>query len=165
MPKTTGKPDIERIVSLYGTALLRMAFLYLKDMHLAEDAVQETFLRVLKYYDNYREEASEKTWIYRIAINICKDISAKSWWKRIDYDASYEQIEDCREQNGGDSTISVEIMKLPPKYKQVVLLYYYMGFSLKETGGILGISESAAAMRLSRAREQLKKSLKGWYEE
>ena len=61
--------DLERIVNEYGDALLRMCFLYLKDHAMAEDAVQETFLRAFRHQDDFQGKSSVKTWITRIAIN------------------------------------------------------------------------------------------------
>ena len=67
---------MDRIVQQYGDALMRMCFLYLKDVHLAQDAVQDTWLKVYRNYDKFDANSSEKTWIMRIAINVCKDYLA-----------------------------------------------------------------------------------------
>ena len=56
----------------YGASIHRMCFLYLKDYHLAEDAVSETFLKAYRALPSFRRDASPKTWLTRIAINICK---------------------------------------------------------------------------------------------
>ncbi|MEA4986879.1 MAG: sigma-70 region 4 domain-containing protein, partial [Anaerovorax sp.] len=62
-----------------------------------------------------------------------------------------------------DDTVLNEISKLKPKYREVILLFYYQELKVKEIVAALNITESAVTVRLSRAREQLKKSLKGWY--
>ena len=66
------EPFLERLMNTYGDELLRMCFLYLKDYQLAEDAVQDTFLKAMKSYQFFQHQSSEKTWLTRIAINCCK---------------------------------------------------------------------------------------------
>ena len=61
------KADLELWMRDYGTSLLRMSFLYLKDLHLAEDVVQETMLKAYFQYDDFRQQASVKTWLTRTA--------------------------------------------------------------------------------------------------
>ena len=75
--------NVERMVDEYGDALLRMCYLYLKDYHLAEDAVQETFIKAIKSYDSFKQKSSEKTWITRIAINTCKNIMRNHWFQMV----------------------------------------------------------------------------------
>ncbi|WP_141502369.1 sigma factor [Paenibacillus luteus] len=65
--------DMKRIIAEYGNSLLRMCFLYLKDIRLAEDAVQDTLIKVYKSYSQFKGHANEKTWIMKIAINVCKN--------------------------------------------------------------------------------------------
>ena len=60
---------LEHLMNEYGDTILRMCYLYLKDYQLAEDAVQETFLKALKHYGSFQHQCSEKTWLIRIAIN------------------------------------------------------------------------------------------------
>jgi len=155
-------PDFQRIVTAYGDSLLRMCYLYLQDIHLAQDAVQETFLRVHKHYASFRGQASEKTWIVRIAINVCKNYLRSNWLRRVDAVASLKSIP-AENPNEYDDTLIVEIMKLPPRYKDVILLYYYQEMKIREIAEALGAPASTVAVRLKRARERLKKALKGWY--
>ena len=77
--QSAAPPDMERIVGAYGNAVLRMCFLYLKDSHLAEDASQETFLKVYRNYAQFDGTAGEKTWVMRIAINVCKRQLRSPW--------------------------------------------------------------------------------------
>ena len=63
---------MELLIRNYGDSLLRLCTLYLRDPYLSEDAVQDTYLKVWKYYRNFEGRASERTWITKIAINTCK---------------------------------------------------------------------------------------------
>lgn len=155
------KPDIRRIIADYGDALLRMCFLYLKDIRLAEDAVQDTLIKVYKNHSQFEGYSSEKTWIMRIAINVCKNYLRSSWWRRIDASAILNNIPAVVSERSDDALIS-EIMKLSSKYKEVILLYYYQDMKIREIAETLQIPEATVSVRLKRAREKLKTQLKGW---
>lgn len=125
VPNRKPIPDMNNLVDEYGDSLLRMCFLYLKDIHLAEDAVQDTFIKVYKNYTNFKGDSEEKTWVIRIAINICKNYLRSSWWKRIDEAAVLESITASNSTDTlEDEALLLEIMKLSPKYKEVILLFY-----------------------------------------
>ena len=74
---------LKRLISQYGDSVLRMCCLYLKDYQLAEDITQETFLRVYRKYDLFENRASEKNWILKIAVNLCKNYMRTHWFKDI----------------------------------------------------------------------------------
>jgi RNA polymerase sigma factor (sigma-70 family) len=165
VPERNDDLNIDKLISQYGNSLLRMSYLYLKDIHLAEDAVQDTFIRVYKSYPQFKGDAELKTWIMRIAINVCKNYRRSSWWKRVDVLESLNSIPaeaglipDLR-----DDTLLLEIMRLSPKYKEVILLFYYQDMTTREISQALNIPESTVSIRLKRAREKLKIKLKGWY--
>lgn len=157
---------MEKLIELYGDELLRLCFLYLHDLQLAEDAVQETYIRIYKNYDKFLGKSAEKTWITRIAINVCKDYLRSPWKQRVIYggiEPGYDKDTQARETELYDDTVICAIGQLKPKYREVVLLFYYQELKTSEIAEILGISVSAVTVRLTRAREQLKKKLEGWY--
>ena len=125
---------LERMIRDYGDALLRTCYLYLKDYHLAEDAVQETLIKAMKHYGGFRHHSDEKTWLTRIAINCCKNMK---------------------------SCVSQGIMQLDPDDREILILFYYQELTLKEIASVIGRSENASMQRLSRARKRLKKILEG----
>ena len=69
---------LEKMMIEYGDELVRLAFSYVKDTEIAKDMVQNTFIKCYKNVDTFRYDAQIKTWLYRIAINECKDY-LKSW--------------------------------------------------------------------------------------
>lgn len=157
--------DIERIIQEYGDSLLRMCTLYLKDEQLAEDAVQETFIKVYEKYHTFNHTSEEKTWIMRIAINTCKNYMRGSWFKRITTGFDLETISKERvdvglEKKEQQEELVKEIIRLSPKYKEVILLYYYQEMSIREIAQILHIKEGTVKVRLQRARQQLGVQLK-----
>lgn len=162
VPDGNSKTNMERLLAEYGNSILRMCCLYLKDTHLAEDALQDTFIKVYANYSSFEGHSNEKTWIMRIAINVCKNYLRSSWWKRIDEATLLESIP-AEEHVIGDDTLLVEIMKLSPKYKEVILLFYYQDMKIREIAEVLQIPEATVSVRLKRAREILKIKLKGWF--
>ena len=164
-PDRKRTPDIKNLMESHGDSLLRVCFLYLKDIHLAEDAVQDTFIKVHKYYSKFKGECEEKTWIMRIAINVCKNYLRSSWWKHIDETMVLDNIpsRNSNDDTLQDETLLVEIMKLSPKYKEVILLFYYQDMKIREIAEVLNKPEATISVRLMRAREILKMKLKGWH--
>ena len=150
----------------YGSGLLRMCALYLKDASLAQDAVQETFLKAYRHWDHYRGESTEKTWLTSIARNVCRDYLRTAWFRhqdrRKDIDALPEQPSDFAFP---DNTVLTEVMRLPVKYREVILLRYYEGLKIKETAAALQLSAGRVRSRLNRANAILRSRLKEWYDE
>ncbi|MBU3129106.1 sigma-70 family RNA polymerase sigma factor [Clostridium tagluense] len=163
VPNIKPIPDMTNLISEYGDSLLRMCFIYLKDIHLAEDAVQDTFIKVYKSYSKFKGHSEEKTWIMRIAINVCKNYLRSSWWKRINETVNLDNIPASTiDGSTQDDALLLEIMKLSPKYKEVILLFYYQDMKIREISEVLQTPESTISVRLKRAREKLKIKLKGW---
>ena len=158
-------PDLERIIGTYGNAVLRMCFLYLKDVHLAEDATQETFLKVYRSYGQFDGESGEKTWIMRIAINVCKDFLRSAWNRRVNVVEALSDVPVTQEYPHADDTVLRAVMELKPHYKEVILLFYYQDMKISDIARMLNAPESTISVRLKRARDQLKKRLEGWYGE
>lgn len=155
---------IKRLIQNYGNDVLRIAFIYLKDKYLAEDAFQEVFIKVYHNWEQFRNEASEKTWLIRITINVCKDIIKNNWHKLVSfYDFediyNYSSKTNYVDKEVDNKLLFEEILMLPGKYKEVIILYYYQGFSVKEIASILDTSTGQVGSLLSRARSLLKKKV------
>ncbi len=156
------EPLLERLMNEYGDTLLRMCYLYLKDYHLAQDAVQETFLKAMKAYGSFEHKSSEKTWLVRIALNCCKNIMRNRWFGiiRDNPEQPPEQIgEDPTEAFLEKDSISTALMKLCVNDRQLLLLYYYQELPVREIAAAIGKTENAVTQRLNRARGRLKKIL------
>lgn len=161
MANKQSKENIDAIVEEYGNSVLRMCYLYLKDYQLAEDVTQETFIKVYEKIDTFRHDASIKTWIMSIAINLCKNQMRTHWFKRTSLEHFPElATKDVYGEILKNNVISMEIMRLQPKYREIILLYYYQELSVKEISTILGMKEATVLQRMKRAREQLKPFLK-----
>ncbi len=161
---------VRRLMEQYGNDVLRTAFMYLKDRQRAEDAFQEVFIKVFSKYGDYKGECSEKTWIIKITINLCKDILRSSWLKRviisdrIGSKMAVSGIEDRYIRKDESKQIFNEVLSLPPAFREVVILYYYHGYDTPEISSILDVKEGTVRSRLYRAREMLRTQLGGRFE-
>ncbi|MBR1711171.1 MAG: sigma-70 family RNA polymerase sigma factor [Clostridia bacterium] len=148
---------IENMVTRYQLPLLRLCFAYLHDEELAKDAVQETFIKAFRSLDTFRESASEKTWLTRIAINTCKDMRRTSWFRHVDRTITPDMLpEPTAPVEPEDESLTIEIMKLPAKLKEVALLCWFQEMTYSEAAETLGISLQAVGSRLNRARRKLR---------
>ena len=150
----------------YQAALLRSCYLYLQDRGLAEDAVQETYLKAYQHWADFRAESSEKTWLFRIAINTCRDMRRSAWFRHRDRRLTPDMLPGAQASFAPmDERLTLLVANLPRKLKEVVLLYYYQDFSVTEIAQALSISQSSVSGRLKRAREALRRGMGGVYEE
>ena len=114
-PCRPAEEEITRLVEeTHQLALLRLCFAYLHDQALAEDAVQETFLKAYKKLEQFQGRANVKTWLSSIAINCCRDMYRGTWFRHIDRSISIDQLPARTEEPDpeGDA-VSVEVMNLP----------------------------------------------------
>ena len=151
-----------RLMRRYEKEVLKVCTVYLRDLTLAEDATQETFFKAYKAMDRFQGGSSEKTWLMRIAINTCKDIRRGAWFRHTDRSFSLDKLPEPAVPPQADSVlITLEVMRLPAKEREVVLLRYYQNMTLAEVAQVLGISTTAVAKRLKKAHEHLDPVLKG----
>ena len=160
--------DIEALIREYGNDVLRTAYMYVKDIHVAEDIFQEVFIKVYKNLSTFVGNSSIKTWIIRITINTCKDYLKSAYNRRVvpmmEYqeDAiSTESDYDKVEKQDTDHLIKESVLSLPAKYRDVVLCVYFNDMSIAEAAKTLNIAEGTAKSRLARARQKLKDVLEG----
>ena len=155
---------LETAMEQWEAPLLRTCFLLLRDYALAEDAVQQTFLKAWRGYEGFRGECSEKTWLMRIAVNTCRDVQRGKWLKHVDLSVCMETLPPAIQPfEEADDTLARAILALPDKQRQVVALHYYQGLGVTEAAQVMGISRRAAYDRLTKAQRALKKALEGWY--
>lgn len=161
-PDSLRDQTIERLITQHQTSLLRLCYVQLQDQALAEDAVQETFLKAYKGFDSFRGDSSEKTWLTRIAVNTCRDFQRGGWFKHTDRRVTPDMLPVGTVQpDTEDLDLSLAVMKLPRKMREAILLYYYQDMSTEEIAETLGIAQSSVSNRLRRGREKLRKLLEG----
>lgn len=154
----------KRLMTEHGDYITRLCFLYLGDEMEAQDAAQETFLKALTSFQSFRGDSTERTWLSRIAINTSKDLLRSPWRKRVKGEDALLNIQ-CPQEDWEpyDDTVLSAVMNLPPKYKDVIVLFYYQELSLKEIAHALSLPQPTVSTHLMRARNRLSHQLKGWY--
>ena len=162
MSNGTHAAELERLVEEYQTAVLRICYLYLCDRSQAEDAVQETFLKVYKGLDSFRGESSEKTWIMKIAMNTCWSMNHSGWARFFNRRVTPEMLPEAAVPfEEKDDELTRAVIRLPIRLREVILLYYYQGLKVNEIAEALGISQPSVSGRLKRGRERLRDILEG----
>ena len=153
---------LERLVREYQTPLRRLCCVLLKDIHLADDAVQETFIKAYRSLNAFRRESSEKTWLIRIAVNTCRDMMRSRWFVHIDRSVDIAGLpEESAESDPEDTDLLEAVLCLPVKQREVVLLYYYQNLTMQEISDSLQITVSNVSRRLENARKALRRQLEG----
>ncbi|MXR03238.1 sigma-70 family RNA polymerase sigma factor [Bacillus anthracis] len=158
---------IDEIMNKYGQEVLQLVYSYVNNKEVAEDVTQDIFVKCYKSLHTYKGNSNLKTWLWRIAINHCKDY-LKSWYNKkvivTEDDFTYmesqkESAEQIVIQNAEDSRLASAVMSLPIKYREVIYLFYYEELSIKEIATVIEVKENTIKTRLKKAKELLKKGL------
>ena len=143
----------EEIYKRHFDMVYRISFSYLKNPADAEDAVSEVFARLLRKNPAFASMEHEKAWLIRTTVNVCKD-SLRHWWnRRAPLGDGGEPADPA--PFAPDETLQA-VLELPPRYKDVIYLYYYEGYSSREVAQILQKPHSTVRGQLREARERLK---------
>ena len=148
---------VRELYEEHSQTLYRIAFTYLKNRYDAEDALQETFLRLIRSRVAFADAQHEKAWLIRTAVNLClTDLRAESRHGNLPLD------ENVATEFGEDTYEVLDaVQTLPTPDRYAVYLYYYEGYGIKDIGHLLKEPEGTVSSRLSRARKKLKALLEG----
>ena len=161
-PDSGRNEAIERMVKEWQLPLLRLCYIQLHDKALAEDAVQETFVKAFRGWTQFRGQSSEKTWLTKIAVNTCTDLQRGAWFRHTDRRVTPEMLPEAIIQpTESNLDLTLAVMNLPKKYREAIMLYYYQDMDVSEIGTVLGIAQSSVSNRLKKGREMLRKALEG----
>ena len=142
-------------------AVYRICYSFLKNRTDAEDAVQETFLRLMQSQKPLENDAHLRGWLVVTASNVCKNMLHSWLWQKRQEVEDWEEVLKSDNQTPEETAVLKALMQLPEKYKTVLYLYYNEEYTSKEIAEMMGISESTVATQLSLAvkfmREQLMK--------
>ncbi len=161
--------QFKSIYNEYAKLVYNLSLHYLKNQEDAQEATQDVFVKIYKKIEGFNNKSSLKTWIYRITINHCLDvIKSKNRKLRTLFSREYEDNDKIDFDHPGikiESKEAVErimgaIGELPENQKTALILKSIEGLSQKEIAEILSIKEKALESLLSRARANLKKTIK-----
>ncbi len=164
------KNAFEDLVRLYENKIYNLALKWTGDPQDALDVSQEVFLRVYRFLPSFKNRSSFGTWIYRIAINVCRDVLSKKHenvFSLDDDDGEFEtQIPDIRYSPENDferrqikETLKEGILSLDEAHKAVIIMRDVNGMTYEEIAQTLEINVGTVKSRLARAREKLRKKL------
>lgn len=167
VPMKSNEVLLNELIDQYGDELKRVAFLYVNDLNQCEDIIQEVFISCYQNLNKFKKESSYKTWLYRITINKCKDHLKRWSFRNIVYRpvmqtvsrASTESPQSIYEKSLESNEIINSLSKVPAKYKEVLILYYYQEMSLKEISEITHTKLNTVKSRLNRGRKVLREDL------
>ena len=145
-----------RIASTYMDMVYRIALNYLKSPDAAADITQEVFLRLLRSETEFESEEHVRNWLIRVTINECKRDFAARWRRTEPLEAYAEKLAFSSEENSETYQI---VMSLPRKYRIVIYLHYYEGYTTAEIARILETKQSTVCTWLERGRKLLKTKL------
>lgn len=146
-------------IEKYADMVRRICFVQLKNYHDAEDVFQDVFLKYILYEKPFDSEVHEKAWMIRVTINACKD-NLKSFFKK-KVTSIYELVQEPSYIDESSFDTLEAVIQLPQKYRNVIYLFYFEGYTAVEIAGILGRKENTIYTWLFRGREQLKTALGG----
>ncbi|WLD93600.1 sigma-70 family RNA polymerase sigma factor [Alkalihalobacillus sp. AL-G] len=157
---------LEKMMDCYGSTILRTAFFYLGDRHLAEDVSQEVFIRAYRNWEKFRGDSSVKTWLIRITINLCRDkMSLKASSEKptdpflIDGSSQFSVEEEVLKRINNTDMLK-HVLNLPLHYREVLYLFYYLDLSTAEITKAIETPDGTVRGRLHRARKRLEECLK-----
>ena len=156
------KDYISDLLDKYSDMVLRIAYTYLKNRADAEDIVQDVFLRIIDKKPSFNDESHEKSWLIRATINMCKNKVNMFWNKN---KCSIDDVQEfaVSDKYNTDTSVFQAVMALGEKYRVVVYMYYYEGYSTPEIADVIGKNETTIRSLLHRARNKLKDMLKEDY--
>jgi len=141
---------LEEAMNEYGQSILQLVYSYVRNSTVSEDLTQEIFVKFYNSLPTYSKQSSLKTWLWRIAINHCKDY-LKSWYVRkmqftehihTMFESSKEMIEEEMVKKEESEELVQNVMSLPLKYRELIYLHYFEGYTIKEIAELLSINSN-----------------------
>ena len=156
--------DIESMMSAWQSALIRYAYRLLRDRHLAEDMVQEAFLRYVRRPLEYGEQRQRVAWLYRVVHNLCIDWLTRETKRGEIYDRIVKEHHGFYSESklvGMDNWQHLQryLLELSENQRAVILLFFEEGLSYKEISSVTGFSMSNVGMLLHRGLKRLRTML------
>ena len=150
--------EAERVVQQYADTVRRLCMVYLKNKEDTEDIFQTVFMKYILRSTPFENEEHEKAWIIRVTINACKDL-LKSFFHS--HTVSFEELTEQADLTVQNKELLETVLALPKKYKEVIYLHYYEGYTAPQIGQILKKNVNTVYTLLSRAKEALRNELGG----
>ncbi|KFM99232.1 sigma-70 family RNA polymerase sigma factor [Bacillus clarus] len=155
--------EIDSVIEEYWKDVWNYSFVITKDIHLSDDITQDVFIKVFKNWDSFRNESSVKTWLLKITRNTAINYLKSAYFKRISLvsffrtDKEYSSAEQQFFQKETMDEVWDIVLKLPKKYREVIILDAKYELSYEEIAETLGVSIGTVKSRIHRARAKVSK--------
>ncbi len=159
VPGKAREAELERMMERYGDFLVGQCSAMLHDPYLAQDVVQETFIKAYEKLDTLRDrsESGERAWLNRIAVNLCRDQMRSKWFRLVDRNKPLDSLPELSSgTNERGRQLYDQVCALPRAQREVILLRYYQDLDVREIAAALGHAETTIYRRLKRALRTLK---------
>ena len=140
----------------YMDTVFRVAFSCMKSRTDADDITQNVLLKLYRYEGDFQDESHLKNWLIRVTINECKSAFRSLWRKTENLDDYVNSLAMPTEEH---TELLEAVMGLPQKYRVVIYLFYYEGYSTAELARLLSLPEATVRTHLARGRRRLKSIL------
>ncbi len=151
--------EVCQAIERYADTVQRICMLHLRNPADTEDIFQTVFLKYLTSTTEFENQEHEKAWFIRVTLNACKDLLKSFFRSRsVPLEALPEQAQALAPEH---REVLEAVLSLPEKYKDVVYLHYYDGYSATEISKLLGKNVNSVYTLLSRAKKILKQTLGG----
>ena len=153
------EPEVNRAIEQYANMVQRLCLIHLKNQADAEDIFQTVFLKYALSTVEFQDGEHEKAWLIRVTINACRDLLRSFFHSRtVPLEELTEQAADMPEDH---REVLEAVLALPKKYREVIYLHYYEGYTAPEIGRILGKNPNTVYTLLTRAKGELRGKLGG----
>lgn len=159
LKRLRSEEEVVYVIETYSNTIFKVALTHTQNRATAEDIVQSTFMKFMECEIDFESEEHIKAWLLKVSINESK-MFHRLFWNRMRIPLEDVYSFELEEQHD----VFYEVMKLPSKFRLVIHLYYYEGYSIKDISGILYQKENTIASWLHRARKRLKEDLEANYE-
>ena len=144
-------------VENYTEYLLKLSYLYVKDRQVAEDIVQEVYVKLYEKHGDTIELHNTRSYIVQMTINRCKDYFRSWQYRKVQVlDLFGNQQHEKTAPQVAEPEIIEEVLKLPLKYREVIVLYYYDDYAVNQVATLLALPVATVKTRLQRGRSLLK---------
>ena len=159
----------EEVIEKYSDHITRMCVVWTQNEEAAKDCFQNTFIKLYKSSKNFNDSEHLKAWLLKVARNECNDYHKSFWNRNVSVGLDKEKLENVHKDSGNsmrelqydsDTEILINALRrIPLKYREILVLYYYQEYTTKEISDILQLSVNTVKSRLQRGREKLAKIL------
>ena len=153
--QTTRPADwMEDTLEQNGDRLLRLAIAILGSTAEAEDTVQDVFVKLVEKCPDFESSEHETAWLTRVTINLCRDRLRSQWWKK-----RAPLLETYPARDEEETNVLESVSALPSRYRTVIHLLYFEGYTIREIAEISGQTESTVRKQHSRAKKMLREAI------